>query len=68
MFHFPADFVFRVGDVIRVHSGPVGGAIPRAATDLPWTTAEMWADAGDRGDVRSPLGTMYDFYVYGSCR
>ena len=68
VFHFPADFVLRAGDVIRVHSGPVGGALPRTATDLPWTTAEIWADAGDRGDVRSPLGTLLDFYVYGSCR
>lgn len=68
VFHFPADFVLRAGDVIHVHSGPVGGALPRTATDLPWTTAEMWADAGDRGDVRSPLGTLLDFYVYGSCR
>ena len=68
VFHFPDDFVHRAGDVIRVHSGPVGGALPRTATDLPWTTAEVWGDVGDRGDVRSPLGTMYDFYVYGSCR
>ena len=68
VFSFPSDFTLDAGASVRIHSGSAGGARPRTATDLPWTTRNVWNDQGDRGDLRTPSGQVVSSYDYGRCR
>jgi hypothetical protein len=59
-FDFPADFVLKPQQVVKVHSGP--GAVNNPPGDLLWSTERQWT--GDQEDVillNRPGAVMYRF-------
>lgn len=65
IFTFPAGFTLAPGTSVRVRSGP--NAVHNPPADLLWTTQSVWADGGDRGDLRDPSGQVVSSYGYGNC-
>lgn len=68
VYAFPPGLVLQPGDLVRLHSGPQGGQVIATTTDLPWTTALIWNNTGDRADLLNPAGQVVATYGYGGCR
>jgi hypothetical protein len=66
VYHFPTGYVLAAGADVRVTSGPDAGNNPPAI--LRWTMANIWANGGDRGELRDDAGHVISSYRYGSCR
>lgn len=64
-FFFPAGYVLAAGGSVRVTSGP--GAVDNPPAVLRWTTQNIWANAGDRGDLHDAAGVLRSSFEYGSC-
>ncbi len=63
VYDFPPGFALGVGHRVRVHSGP--DAYESWPTDLKWTRAYIWNNAGDKAELRDPRGVVVDSYCYG---
>lgn len=61
-YQFPDGYVLANGAQVRVHSGP--GAINNPPTDLLWTLAYVWRDAGDEARLYDAQGRLLDSWVY----
>lgn len=66
VFHFPAGYVLAAGAEVRVTSGP--GAADNPPAVLRWTLQNIWANGGDRGELRDDAGHVVSSFRYGSCR
>lgn len=64
-FFFPAGYVLAAGGSVRVTSGP--GAVDSPPAVLRWTMVNIWANAGDRGDLHDEGGTLRSWFAYGRC-
>lgn len=64
-FYFPSGYVLGAGASVRVTSGP--GAADNPPAVLRWTTQNIWANAGDRGDLHDAGGVLRSSFEYGSC-
>ena len=63
---FPGGYVLGAGASVRVTSGP--NAVHNPPAVLRWTTSNIWANGGDRGDLHDQAGGLRSSYAYGSCR
>ena len=61
---FPANLTLGPRNAVRVHSGP--GAFERWPTDLKWTSAYIWNNAGDKAELQDPSSRVVDAYRYGN--
>lgn len=59
---FPEGYILANGAQVRVHSGP--DAINNPPTDLLWTLAHVWRDAGDEARLYDAHGNLIDSWVY----
>lgn len=66
VFHFPAGYVLAAGGEVRVTSG--SGAADNPPAVLRWTLQNIWANGGDRGELRDDAGHVVSSFRYGSCR
>lgn len=64
-FYFPSGYVLGAGASVRVTSGP--GAADNPPAVLKWTSQNIWANAGDRGDLHDADGVLRSSFEYGSC-
>lgn len=64
-FFFPAGYVLGAGASVRVTSGP--GAVDDPPAVLRWTTQNVWANGGDRGDLYDGVGVLRSSFAYGGC-
>ena len=59
---FPSGYTLAAGAYVRVHSGPDAWNSP--PTDLKWTTAYTWNDAGDEARLYDSRGSLVDSLRY----
>ncbi len=63
-YNFPGGINLPADQSVRVHSGPA--AINNPPTDLLWTTAYIWNNAGDKAELRDDQGILRDTVCYGN--
>lgn len=62
-YDFPSGITLAAGQSLRVHSGP--DAIDNPPGDLCWTTAFIWNNNGDKGELRDDENVVRDALCYG---
>lgn len=59
-YNFPSNFTLAAGASVTVESGPY--ATGNGTTTLLWTTANIWANTGDPGELYNSSGTLVSSY------
>ncbi len=61
-YNFPASYVLSAGASVQIQS--FTGAVSNPPTILLWTTAAIWANTGDKAELRNQNGTVISSACY----